>query len=142
MTAHAYLPGPLHPDLFAPDPTPTTIPASAGEPRWRAEILCIRHVVADRSLAEFPWPDQLRQDIDELSRECGAADRWEVLGSTATDGCTPVRILQVGLIHHLEVAAGDSHEALEIAQAIAAQRWPGAEVLGVDLVYPEEEARA
>ncbi|HHN73910.1 MAG TPA: hypothetical protein ENK10_01650 [Acidobacteria bacterium] len=135
MTELAYLPGPLYPDLFQPERTPSLVPVAGDEPRWRAEVLEIHHLQISADSAAIDG--ELQQAIDELV-ERHAPARWDILGSTSTDGCHPMRIVQVGLVHRLEVAADDSHQALEIAQAIAAQRWPGSELLGVDLVLPGE----
>ncbi len=131
--------GPLHPDLFEPEPTPTVLAIDRCDPRWRAEVMVPHPVqieVQDDHTDSFAAV--LRRVIDELV-ECHAPARWEILGGSTDSCCHPMRIVHVGLVHQLDIAAQDSHQALDIAQALAARRWPGSEVLGVDLVLPEEE---
>ena len=123
--------GPLHPDLFEAELTPSLLAVDQDEPRWRAEVLDVRQTWIDAGDAE-----RLRQEVLALAERAGA-DGAEILGVSRQDACMgPLVAVQVGFSYHLDVAADSSHEALEIAQAVAARRWPGAEVLGVDLVVP------
>ncbi len=129
------LPGPLHPDLFEPELTPSLLVVDQDEPRWRAEVLDTHTVWIDTGeLAMIP---RLAQ---EYADETGA-DGYEILGVRRDAGtcCAPQVLLavQIGITYHLDVVADTSHEALEIAQHIASRRWPRSEVVGVDLVLPQ-----
>ena len=131
-TAIDMLPGPLHPDLFEVELTPSVLGVGRDEPRWRAEVLDVHQVWITSGDAEL-----LQHEIRRMTERTGA-DGVEILGMQRQSACMGGLIaVQVGFTYHLDVAADSSHEALAIAEHIACKRWPGSEVVGVDLVMPE-----
>jgi len=122
------LPGPLHPDLFEPELTPSVLAVEEDTPRWRAVIL---HT--DIELMS------ISDNIQEMARACAeraGANGYEILAINRVSACCPF-VVQIGYTYHLDIIADSSHEAIQIADRIASQRWPGSEVIGVDLIVPD-----
>ena len=126
------LPGPLHPDLFEPELTPSVLAVEEDTPRWRAEVLHTDITLVDES--EVPF---LTAIAEERAAQAGASG-YEILAIYQDDACGgPLVQVQIGYTHHLDVIADSSHEAIQIADRIARHRWPRSEIVGVDLIVPE-----